>query len=71
MNPARGQTPGLLSPHVKAAAGRVFVEQFSWEREPDVHGVLIWDRSGYHCAKDRQVPDNVAIVPLTPYSPDL
>jgi len=71
VNPARGRTPSLLSPHVSAEVGQVFREQFSREREPDVHGVLIWDRSGYHCPKDRQVPDNVAIVPLTPYSPDL
>jgi len=47
------------------------VEQFSREPEPDVHGVLIWDRPGYHCARGRQVPDNVAIVLLTTDSPDL
>jgi transposase len=69
--PQTGQTSGLLVPSINAASVNAFLEQFSRELLPDVHAVLIWDQAGFHTAKDVQVPANVTIIPLPPYSPQL
>jgi transposase len=49
----------------------VFLRQFAAETNPAVHVVLIWDQAGFHCAGDLQVPPNMTILPLPPYSPEL
>ena len=37
----------------------------------DAHAVLIVDGAGWHDAKDPRVPDNIALLKLTPYAPEL
>ncbi len=37
----------------------------------DVHAVLIWDQAGFHKSKQLKIPDNITIIPLPPYSPEL
>jgi transposase len=37
----------------------------------DVHAVLIWDGAGFHTSGALQVPSNVSLVRLPPYSPEL
>ncbi len=32
---------------------------------------MIWDRAGFHTSKDLKIPENVTIVPLPAYSPEL
>ncbi len=49
----------------------MILEQFARDLDPGVHTVMIWDQAGFHCSKDLKVPDNVSIVPLPPYSPEL
>ena len=49
----------------------IFLQQFAEQIGPDVHVVMIWDRAGFHCAKHLRVPDNITILPLPPYSPEL
>jgi transposase len=49
----------------------VFLQQFSREVSPEVHAVLIWDQAGFHTAKDIEVPANITIITLPPYSPQL
>lgn len=69
--PHTGQTVGLLSPYIDTRMMNLFLEQFARELDPGVHAVIIWDQAGFHCSKDLKVPDNVSIVPLPPYSPEL
>jgi transposase len=69
--PQTGQTIGLLAPHLDTSITNVFLEQFSRELLPGVHAVLVWDQAGFHTAKALQVPTNVTILPLPPYSPEL
>ena len=35
------------------------------------HAVLVLDQAGWHGAKALRVPENLTLVPLPPYSPDL
>ncbi len=69
--PQTGQTIGFLAPHLDTNIINVFLEQFSRELLPGVHAVLVWDQAGFHTAKALQVPTNVTILPLPPYSPEL
>ena len=49
----------------------LFLERFAQELEPGVHAALILDRAGWHVSRRLAVPDNITLVPLPPYSPEL
>ena len=49
----------------------VFFKQFVAEVCRDVHVLMLWDKAGFHTANKVKIPDNVTIVPLPPYSPEL
>lgn len=69
--PHTGQSSGLLAPWVNTSVVNAFLGEFSRELAPDVHAVLIWDQAGFHTAKDVCIPENITIIPLPPYSPQL
>jgi transposase len=69
--PATGQTVGLLSPHLNTGVMNVFLEQLAREVSADAHVLLIWDQAGFHGARRLQVPENITLLPLPPYSPEL
>jgi len=48
-----------------------FFEQFAAEVSPEVHVMMVWDQAGFHTSKKLNIPANVTIVPLPPYSPEL
>lgn len=37
----------------------------------DLHVVLVLDNAGWHGSKTLRVPDNISLVPLPPYAPEL
>ena len=37
----------------------------------DVHVVVVLDQAGWHIAKALQVPENITLLHLPPYSPEL
>ncbi len=49
----------------------IFLEQFARELPVGVHAVLLWDQAGFHTAKSVRIPENVTIIDLPPYSPEL
>jgi transposase len=69
--PQTGQCAGLLAPHMNTEIVNLFLEQFARELSPGVHAVLIWDQAGFHTAKALQVPANISLIVLPPYSPEL
>ena len=38
---------------------------------PGSHAALVLDGAGYHVAKSLAIPDNITLVPLPPYAPEL
>ena len=38
---------------------------------PGAHAALVFDGAGYHVANDLAVPDNITLVSLPPYAPEL
>jgi transposase len=69
--PQTGQTSGLVAPSLNAATVNTFLREFSKELSPEVHAVLIWDQAGFHTAGSICVPENITIIGLPPYSPQL
>lgn len=45
--------------------------EISRQVAPGSHAALVFDGAGYHVAKDLAVPDNITLVPLPPYAPEL
>jgi putative transposase len=66
-----GQAEGLLSPQLNTKIVNLFLEQFSRSLASDEHAALIWDGAGFHVSGQVQVPANVTIIQLPPYSPEL
>ncbi|MFO0836632.1 MAG: transposase [Phycisphaerales bacterium] len=49
----------------------VFLGMLSAELAPREHAVVIMDQAGWHKARALIVPDNITILYLPPYSPEL
>ena len=66
-----GAVAALVVPEVHAEALNTFLEHVSRELPAGVHAVLIWDGAGYHTAAGLEVPGNLSLILLPPYSPEL
>lgn len=69
--PETGQAEGLLSPQLNTKIINIYLRQFSQALPADEHAVMIWDGAGYHTSDDLQVPENITILQLPAYSPEL
>jgi len=68
--PETGEMSSLISPYMNTHAMSAHLKILS-EEHPDTCNVVILDGAGWHRSKDLQVPDNVKLIPLPPYSPQL
>jgi transposase len=68
---ASGASMGLVMPELNTAVVNLFLEEFSRGLAPGVHAVLLWDNAGYHTSGGLVVPENVSLIGLRPYSPEL
>lgn len=50
---------------------QLFLTQFAATLDADVYAVLMLDGAGWHNPKALTVPENIALVLLPPYSPEL
>ncbi|MCE9603319.1 MAG: IS630 family transposase [Planctomycetia bacterium] len=66
-----GHAEGLLSPQLNTKIVNLFLEQFSRTLAADEHAAMIWDGAGFHVSRALQVPANVTLIQLPPYSPEL
>jgi transposase len=69
--PETGQAEGLLSPRLNTEVINVFLKQFAASLPADEQAVLIWDGAGFHTSKNLRVPQNVTLLQLPAYSPEL
>ncbi len=70
-SPPRGQGFALVPPEVSTTAMQAFLDGFSTTLATDGHAVMVADQAGWHVAFALKVPDNVTLVLLPPYSPEL
>lgn len=71
ISPQTGHAEGLLSPRLNTNVVNVFLRNFSKTLASDEQAVMIWDGAGFHTSKKLVVPENITLVKLPPYSPEL
>jgi len=71
VNPITGNSSALLAPTVNTAYMNHHLRFISECVGPDVQVVLVLDQAGWHLAKALQVPTNITLLYLPPYSPEL
>jgi hypothetical protein len=69
--PERRTTAALVVPTADAEVMSLHLAEIGRQVAPGAHAALVVDGAGYHVAKDLAVPDNVTLVPLPPYAPEL
>jgi transposase len=69
--PARGVTAALVLPKADTEAFSLHVAEIAKEVAPGAHAILLADGAGYHVAAGLKMPDNVTLLRLPPYSPEL
>ena len=71
VRPATGDSFALVMPRVSTEAMQAFLDRFSAALAPDEHAAMVVDGAGWHVAHALRIPDNVTLVLLPPYSPEL
>lgn len=71
VDPLRGHSSALLARHVNIATMEAFLEILSREVRPDDHVVLVLDQAGWHTSGRLHVPENITLLFVPPYSPEL
>lgn len=70
VEPKTGENFSLFLPWVNTEMMNLYLEQMSQAYENE-EIVVIMDQAGWHKSKDLVVPDNIDIIYLPPYSPEL
>ena len=69
--PETGKAEGLLSSCLNTEIINIFLQQFSKTLPVDEQAVVIWDGAGFHASHSLEVPENVTLLQLPAYSPEL
>jgi hypothetical protein len=71
VRPSTGQGFALVLPEATTGTMQVFLDGFAAQLAPDEHAAVLLDQAGWHGARGLAVPENVTLVPLPPYAPQL
>jgi len=66
-----GETFGLVLPYANTKAMQLYLDELSKQIRTERHVALIVDNAGWHSSKNLKVPDNITLVPLPSYAPEL
>ena len=70
--PARAVGAAVLMPAANVEAMNEHLKEISTQVAPGAHAVLVCDGAGWHQrGKQLVVPDNISLLSLPPYSPEL
>lgn len=71
VNPATGASAAIITPTVNTDYMNAHLTAISQQVGHEAHAVLVLDNAGWHVAKKLKVPDNLTLLFLPPYSPEL
>jgi transposase len=66
-----GESHGWRMPYANTTIMNLYLKDFAKQLANDVHALLVMDGAGWHDSKELEVPVNVSILLLPPYSPEL
>ena len=70
--PARATGAAMIMPYANTEAMNLHLREISAKVAPGAHAVLVCDGAGWHQkGKKLVVPDNITLLRLPPYSPEL
>lgn len=69
-SPITGDSFLLEMPHCNAMNFQYFLNEFSNER-PQEYKIIVLDNGAFHKAKTLEIPNNIGLIFLPPYSPEL
>lgn len=70
-NPETGESVALVLPWANTSMMQLHLDTISHQAGEDRHIVLVLDNAGWHRAKALKVPQNITLLHLPPYSPEL
>ena len=70
VSPQDGTLDSLILPETNTSSMAIFIEEVA-RRHPDEFIIMVMDSAGWHIANDLITPDNMQLVFLPPYSPQL
>ena len=71
VEPGTDNAFALIMPYVNTEAMQEFLDRFAKTIRDDEHVAMVLDQAGWHGANALRVPDNITLLPLPPYSPEL
>jgi transposase len=69
--PKEGKGAAIVVPRCLTGAMALHLAEISRTVAPDAHAVVILDQAGWHHSRALVVPDNISLVPMPPYAPEL
>jgi hypothetical protein len=69
--PARDTGVALVMTRLDTATMNLFLAELGQAVAPGAHGIVLMDKAGWHTSGDLVVPENLSLVFLPPYSPEL
>ena len=69
--PERGTGAAMITPRVNLEAMNMHLAEISCCVSTGSMALLILDRAGWHTSPKLKIPDNIALLPLPPYAPEL
>jgi transposase len=69
--PARATGAALVMPYANTEAMTAHLAEISHHVAPGAHAVLVLDGAGWHGSKELKIPENITLMTLPPYSPEL
>ncbi len=71
VQPETGAAFALVLPEMNTAAMQLFLDRFAATVPAGEHAVMVMDQAGWHITDELNVPQNVSLVLLPSYSPEL
>lgn len=71
VNPHTGESCTFLTPTVNTDYMNAYLQQLRAQVGPNRHVILVLDGAGWHVSKNLQIPENLTLHHLPPYSPEL
>ena len=71
VNPRTGEALGVITEEMNTPVMNDLLWNLSRKLGEGRHAVLVWDGAGFHTSGTLEVPANITLLPLPPYSPEL
>lgn len=69
--PDRDMGCALVLPQCNTGMTQLHLDQISEHVQKDHHAIVLMDRASWHTTEALNIPDNITLMPLPPYSPEL